>query len=84
MKPQRKSIILLLTLTAAVLSSITSASQNTVLKSENFKHYIDTFEGKLIDAKGVTARYVRLYSNGSSSDEFNRYVEVEVHALPAK
>jgi hypothetical protein len=45
-------------------------------------HYIDFNEGKLIDAGGVTARCVRLYSNGSTANEFNHYVEVEVWARP--
>lgn len=46
--------------------------------------YIETYEGRLIDAKGTTARYVRLYSNGNTSDELNHYVEVEVYGQPAK
>jgi hypothetical protein len=46
--------------------------------------YIETYEGRLIDAKGTTARYVRLYSNGNTSDELNHYVEVEVFGQPAK
>ena len=46
--------------------------------------YIETFEGRLIDAQGVTGRYVRLTSNGNTSDELNHYVEVEVHGTPAK
>jgi hypothetical protein len=46
--------------------------------------YWETFEGLLIDAKGVEGRYVRLYSNGSTSDDQNHYTEVEVYALPAK
>lgn len=46
--------------------------------------YIETYEGKLVDAKGVTGRYVRLYSNGNTSDELNHYVEVEVYGQPAK
>jgi hypothetical protein len=46
--------------------------------------YWDTFEGKLIDAQGVTARYVRLYSNGSTADDQNHYTEVEVYGLPAQ
>jgi hypothetical protein len=45
--------------------------------------YFDTFEGRLIDARGVRSRYVRLYSNGSTADEMNRYTEVEVHGRPA-
>ncbi len=48
------------------------------------KEYWETYEGKLIDAKGVAGRYVRLYSNGSTADEQNRYTEVEVYGLPAK
>jgi len=47
-------------------------------------HYVETNEGKLIDAKGVKARYVRLYSNGNSCNEFNHYIEVEVYAKPAE
>jgi hypothetical protein len=40
--------------------------------------YVETSEGKLIDAKGVEARYVRLFSNGSDKAAANHYVEVEV------
>ena len=47
-------------------------------------HYVETSEGKLIDAKGVQARYVRLYSNGNSSNDLNHYIEVEVFGKPAK
>jgi hypothetical protein len=47
-------------------------------------HYIDTHEGKLIDAKGVKARYVRLYSNGNSMNELNHYTEVEVYGKPTE
>jgi hypothetical protein len=45
-------------------------------------HYIETHKGELIDAKGVKARYVRLYSNGNSHDDLNHYVEVEVYGRP--
>ncbi|HWA28989.1 MAG TPA: hypothetical protein VG734_25275 [Lacunisphaera sp.] len=41
--------------------------------------YIETSEGRLIDAKGTKARYVRLYSNGNTTSELNHYVEVEVY-----
>jgi len=44
--------------------------------------YIETYEGRLIDARGETARYVRLYSNGNTTDELNHYVEVEVYGQP--
>ena len=46
--------------------------------------YLETNEGKLIDAKGVTGRYVRLYSNGNTANEQNHYIEVEVYGKPAK
>jgi hypothetical protein len=45
--------------------------------------YYENFEGKLFPVAGLKARYVRLYSNGNTSDDSNRYTEVEVHALPA-
>ncbi len=41
--------------------------------------YVETSEGRLIDAKGVRARYVRLYSNGNTTSDLNHYVEVEVY-----
>jgi hypothetical protein len=40
--------------------------------------YVETCEGKLIDAKGSKGRYVRLYSNGNTSNTQNHYIEVEV------
>lgn len=41
--------------------------------------YVETSEGKLIDAKGVQGRYVRLYSRGNTANELNHYIEVEVY-----
>ena len=46
------------------------------------KHYIETYEGKLIDANGLKARYVRLYSNGNTANDLNHYIEVEVYGKP--
>jgi hypothetical protein len=46
--------------------------------------YFETFEGKLIDTKGIKARYVRLYSKGNSSNDQNHYIEVEVYGKPVK
>ena len=40
--------------------------------------YVEVNHGRVVDAKGATARYVRLYSNGNTSDELNHYCEVEV------
>ena len=48
-------------------------------------HYTETNEGKLINAKGIKARYVRLYSNGSTGgNDLNHYIEVEVYGKPVK
>lgn len=43
------------------------------------KEYIETYEGKLLDGKGGRGRYVRLYSNGNTSNAANHYIEVEVY-----
>lgn len=42
------------------------------------KSYVETNFGRVVDAKGTSGRYVRLYSNGNTSDELNHYCEVEV------
>ena len=47
-------------------------------------NYVETSEGKLVDAKGVKAPFVRLYSSGSNANDLNHYVEVEVFGRPAK
>jgi len=47
-------------------------------------HYVETAEGKLIDAKGVHTRYVRLYSNGNTSNGQNHYIEVAVYGKPVE
>ena len=46
------------------------------------KEYIEVAEGKLFDPKGAKGRYVRLYSNGNTTNDLNHYVEVEVYGLP--
>ena len=46
------------------------------------KEYIEVAEGKLLDPKGAKGRYVRLYSNGNTTNDLNHYVEVEVYGLP--
>lgn len=47
-------------------------------------HYVETSEGRLLDAKGVQGRYVRLYSSGNSNNDLNHYIEIEVYGKPAK
>ena len=46
------------------------------------KEYIEVAEGRLFDPKGVKGRYVRLYSNGNTTNDLNHYVEVEVYGTP--
>ncbi len=49
-------------------------------------HYVETNEGKLIDvlAQGIKARYVRLHSNGNTSNDLNHYIEVAVYGKPVE
>ncbi len=48
------------------------------------REYFEGYEGKLINAKGVKARYIRFYSKGSTESALNEYTEVEVFGRPAK
>ena len=48
------------------------------------REYFETYEGKLIDAKGAKARYIRFYSKGSTESALNEYTELEVYGRPAK
>jgi hypothetical protein len=48
------------------------------------KQYFESNEGRLVDAKGATARHVRLYSRGSTESALNEYTEVEIYGRPAK
>ena len=46
-------------------------------------NYVETYQGKLIDAKGVKGRYIRFYSNGNTTNKLNDYIEIEVWGKPA-
>ncbi len=48
------------------------------------KPYMETNYGKQIAVNGQVARYVRLYSNGNTSNDENHYTEVEVYGIPVK
>ena len=48
------------------------------------KEYFETKEGRLIDAKGAPARYVRCTTQGGSESGLNCYTEIEVYALPVQ
>ena len=41
--------------------------------------YVETRFGKIVDGKGAKGQYVRLYSNGNTSNDMNHYIEVEVY-----
>ncbi len=47
-------------------------------------HYVESYEGKLIDCKGVKGSFVKLTSNGNTTNEMNHYIEVEVYGKPVK
>jgi hypothetical protein len=60
-------------------------SENTAgLGVGHDREYFETYEGKLINAKGVKARYIRFYSKGSTESALNEYTELEVYGRPAK
>ena len=48
------------------------------------REYFETREGRLINAKGAKARYLRFYSKGSTESALNEYTEIEVYGRPAK
>jgi hypothetical protein len=48
------------------------------------KEYVEVAEGRLFDPKGARGRYVRLHSNGNTTNDLNHYVEVEVYGTPVK
>ena len=48
------------------------------------REYFESREGKLIDAKGVKARYLRFYSKGSTESALNEYTELEVYGRAAR
>jgi len=46
--------------------------------------YIETIYGKMINCGGIRGRYVRLYSNGNTSNDQNHYTEVGVYGRRIK
>jgi hypothetical protein len=48
------------------------------------REYFETYEGKLVEAKGAVGRVVRVYSRGSTESVLNEYTEVEIYGRPAK
>ena len=48
------------------------------------REYFEAYEGKLINAKGTKARYIRFYSKGSTESALNEYTEIEVYGRQAR
>jgi hypothetical protein len=48
------------------------------------REYFETQMGKIVDGKGVKARYVRGYTKGSTNGAMNCWQELEVYGLPDK
>lgn len=46
--------------------------------------YIETQYGLLVPVAGIKGRYIRLYSQGNSSNDMNHYIEAEIFGIPAK
>ncbi|HYE20142.1 MAG TPA: hypothetical protein VEA69_16970 [Tepidisphaeraceae bacterium] len=42
------------------------------------REYFESAEGKLVDGRGIKARYVRCYTKGNTSDAQNHLIEIEV------
>lgn len=43
------------------------------------REFFELSDGRLMNAKGVKGRYVRCYTAGNTSDDLNRFTEVEVY-----
>jgi len=66
---------------SAFTKDVTTIYDNSAAGKD--RPYLESYFGKLIDAKGAKGRYVRLYSNGNTTTKFNDYIEVEVFGKPA-
>lgn len=78
-----RDVIVRLSNDASFSSGVTPVFNNDTNNSAGLgfgthAEYSESSAGKTIDFAAVNARYVRLYSNGSSANIYNHYVEVEV------
>lgn len=75
-----KDVVVQVSNDADFVEGVTTVFDNTSKPgSRKDPLYFESFQGRVIDAKGVKGRYVRLSSNGSTSGDENRYTEVEVY-----
>jgi len=66
------------------VQGLTVASGAATLLAATLYLRVTDDHGRIFDGKGTVGRYVRLYSNGNTSDELNHYCEVEVHGTLVK
>jgi hypothetical protein len=79
-----RTALALIAVSAGLTAPPTLRAQAPPAGAGTDREYFETNQGKLIDAKGVKARYVRLYSRGSTDSALNEYTEVEIYARPAQ
>jgi hypothetical protein len=48
------------------------------------REYIESANGKVLQANGEIGTYLRLYSNGNTTNDMNHYIEVAIYAIPAE
>ena len=82
-----KSVVVQIANDPDFISDVVTIFNNDYDNSAGFgigkdKNYVETSEGKLIDAKGAEGRYIRLSSSGNNVNGSNHYVEVEVFGKP--
>ena len=59
-------------------SALSTPSPSTATEPNASPMATFTTMSKLFDPKGARGRYVRLYSNGNTTNDLNHYVEIEV------
>lgn len=82
-----KDVIVQLSNDASFNSGVTTVFNNDINNSAGqgvgtHAEYSETAAGKEIIFSPVNARYVRFWSNGSSANSWNHYVEAEVYGTP--
>jgi hypothetical protein len=72
---------------ADFMTSVTEVFNNDIDNSYGLgigkdMHYVETNEGRLMDAKGVKGQFIRLHSSSSNTSDLNNYIEIEVWGKP--
>ena len=82
-----KAVIVQISSDAKFAKDVTTIFNNDVENLAGFgqgkdRQYIESYAGKLMEAKGIEGRYVRFYCAGSTETDMHHYVEVEVYGTP--